>query len=112
MKNSEIALVILVAIVSVVASYFICNAIMGDANELVEKISYVKTVDTAISEPSTNDFNTYMTNPTVDVYIGDCDKKTQVFNEATRTCVNKDDIVSGGDEDKDKDKEKNKPDED
>ena len=38
MKNSDIAMIILVASISVVVSYFLGNAILGDPNDRVENI--------------------------------------------------------------------------
>ena len=60
MKNSDIALIILVSAVSVVAAYFISNAILGDANEKVETIDYIEEIEVGISDPSIYDFNTYI----------------------------------------------------
>ena len=73
MKQSDVFSIIFVAGVGVFASFFACQAIMGDPNEAV--ISF-----TALREPITADlvspepevFNSTAINPTVEVYVGDC----------------------------------------
>ena len=72
MKNSDIALVILVAAISMVASYFIGNAILGDPNERVESISYMEVIDDVIESPDIETFNPTAINPTLEVYVGNC----------------------------------------
>lgn len=72
MKNTDIALVIVVATVSVVASYFIGNLVLGDPNDRVESISYMDVISSDIDQPDIETFNSYALNPTVEVYVGNC----------------------------------------
>ena len=86
MKNSDIALVILVATISVIVSYFVCNAIMGDANEKTAEISYIQRIGVGIENPSEDDFSVYRVNPTVDVWIGSCEEGS-FYDKETGKCV-------------------------
>jgi len=72
MKSSDIALIILVAAVSVVASYFIGNAVLGDPYDRVEQLTYVKKVEAEVEQPDGEVFNPYNINPTTEVYVGRC----------------------------------------
>lgn len=70
MKKSDIAMIILIASVSVMVAYFVAKAVIGDtANQSVT----VKTTDeitTNITQPDTSVFNSNAINPTVQVIIG------------------------------------------
>lgn len=94
MKNTDIALIILIAAIATVASYFIANAILGDPSDSVEEITYVSGVDSEVEEPDVETFNIYSYNPTVDVYIGRC-QVGQVYIAETHSCrdINTDDIT-------------------
>lgn len=60
-----------IAIVGVVAAYFVCNIFIGD----IEPVK-VKSVDASVSatlaEPDAEVFNYRALNPTVEVYVGEC----------------------------------------
>lgn len=72
MKN-DLAISIIVAVLGVVASYFICNILVGEMNPI--KPVSVKTVENSagieLAEPSPEIFNYKSINPTVEVYVGD-----------------------------------------
>ena len=93
MKSTDIALIIFIAAVSVVVSYFIGNAILGDPSEKVEQITYIRDIDTNIEQPDLETFNIYSYNPTVDVHIGRCEVG-QVYIAETKECrtISADDI--------------------
>ena len=88
MKNTDIAMIILVASISVVVSYFLGNAILGDPNERVETVNYMNKIDSGIEEPDVETFNAYALNPTVEVYVGNCGPLEE-WNEAKHVCVPK-----------------------
>lgn len=71
MKKSDIAMIILIASISVLVAYFVAKALIGDtANQSVT----VKTTDqitTDINKPDSSVFNSNAINPTVQVIIGD-----------------------------------------
>ena len=102
MKNTDIAMIILVATISVVASYFLGNAILGDPNERVETVSYMNKIDNGIQEPDIETFNPYALNPTVEVYVGNCGPLEE-WNEAKHLCVPKDSLNTDDDADDDSD---------
>lgn len=93
MKSTDIALIILIAVISVIVSYFAFNAILGDPSEKVEQITYIKGIDTNIEQPDLETFNVYGYNPTVDVHIGRCEVG-QVYIAETKECrtISADDI--------------------
>ncbi len=100
MKNTDIAMIILVASVSVVVSYFLGNAILGDPNDRVENISYMSTIDSTIEQPDIETFNPVALNPTVEVYVGNCGPLER-WDETKRVCVSKAGIDGDGSEDED-----------
>ena len=51
MKNTDIALIILIAIVSVVVSYFLGNWILGDPDELTSNMKYVNSINATLDDP-------------------------------------------------------------
>ena len=62
------------AIVGVLISYFVCNLLIGP----IEPVSF-STVDEDIgaelAEPDVNVFNYKALNPTVEVYVGNCENQ-------------------------------------
>lgn len=71
MKKTDIAMIILIASISVVIAYFVVGAIPGlqDASKPV----MVKTIDryeSSIDKPDSDVFNSQALNPTVEVTIG------------------------------------------
>ena len=85
MKSTDIALIILIAMVATIASYFIGNSILGDPNDKVEQITYVQTISGDVLEPSVEILNKYFINPTPEVYVGRCNVG-QVYDALTGKC--------------------------
>ena len=75
MKNDLITAIV-VAVLGIAISYFTCNLFMGDATPVT-----VKTLDSNITadlpEPDVNVFNAKALNPTVEVYVGNCQEYNQ-----------------------------------
>ena len=69
MKKSDIALLILIASISVVAAFFIGKAVFGDVYNGKTTVKTIEKIDSSIVEPSTDIFNTNAINPTVKVQI-------------------------------------------
>lgn len=84
MKNSDIALVILIAAISFGLSYWIVGAIMKNPSKRVEKISYIQEISETIDEPDHETFNAYAINMNEDGYSGKCGYGTH-YNGVT--CV-------------------------
>lgn len=93
MKNTDIAMIILVASISVVVSYFLGNAILGDPNDRVENISYMNKIDSNIQQPDVETFNSHALNPTVEVYVGNCGPLEE-WIEAEHICKPKEGLGS------------------
>lgn len=77
MKQSDIITIILVAISGTVVAFLSVNALLGDPNE---KTAEVKTIDVIASElevPDPEVFNEDAINPTIEVYVGECEDVDQ-----------------------------------
>lgn len=86
MKSTDIALIILIAAISIVAAYFVGNAVLGDPYDKVEQMTYVKEVTSDVVEPDGEVFNPYNVNPTQEVYVGRCNIG-EVWNPNSKSCV-------------------------
>ena len=73
MKGTDIALIIFIALISIGVSFWLANTILGDPNDRTEKITYMDVISDKLEEPSVETFNPKAFNPTVEVYIGECD---------------------------------------
>ncbi len=74
MKRSDIYSLILVAGIGTLAAFFACNAILGDPNEAKVEFTTVSTVLTSdLASPNEEIFNSTAINPTIEVYVGDCE---------------------------------------
>ena len=74
MKQSDIFSLILIAGIGTLAAFFICNAIMGDPDEAkteFKKLSAVISKDLTAPDPEI--FNAGAINPTIEVYVGNCE---------------------------------------
>lgn len=71
MKRSEIALIVLVAGLSVIAAYFAANALIGKPSAKDARVRTMAPITSTIEKPSTEIFNKDAINPTVEVSIGD-----------------------------------------
>lgn len=74
MKQSDIFTLILVAGVGTLASFFVCNTLLGDPDEASTKFTRLSQVISAdLTDPDPEIFNTTAINPTIEVYVGDCE---------------------------------------
>lgn len=69
MKKSDIAMIILIASVSVLVSYFVAKSIFGDVYSGTAKVKTIDSIDLTIVEPSPDIFNKSAINPAVQVQI-------------------------------------------
>ena len=69
MKKADIAMIILIASVSVLVSYFVAKSIFGDVYSGTAKVKTIDKIDASIVEPSTEIFNKNAINPAVQVQI-------------------------------------------
>lgn len=70
MKKSDIAMIILIASVSVMIAYFAGNAILGNTRNDAVKVKTADPITATVDEPDPTIFNSKAINPTVEVIIG------------------------------------------
>ena len=70
MKN-ELAASIGLAILGIIVSYFVCNLFVGQIEE-ISFPSITSSTDTTLQSPNPEVFNYKALNPTVEVYVGNC----------------------------------------
>ena len=71
MKSTDIAAIILIASLSMLAAYFVADAMIGKPGGQTAKVKSVEKITADVQEPDTSVFNSDAINPTVQVIIGD-----------------------------------------
>lgn len=69
MKKTDIVMIVLIASVSVMISFFVAKSIFGDVNTGTAKVKTMDKIDSSIVEPSADVFNKNAINPAVQVQI-------------------------------------------
>lgn len=69
MKKTDIAMIILIASVSVLVSFFVAKSIFGDVYTGTTKVKTIDKIDSSIVEPSADVFNKNAINPAIQVQI-------------------------------------------
>ena len=77
MKQSNIFTIIIIASIGMVAAFFASNALLGNPDELSMKHKTITPISTEIVEPDPETFNLDAINPTVEVYVGQCEDVDQ-----------------------------------
>lgn len=70
MKNSDIAVLILIASISVLVAYFVAGAIIGKPSHEIVRVKTIAPISADIQKPDPSIFNKDAINPTVEVDIG------------------------------------------
>lgn len=70
MKKSDIAMIILIAAVSMMLAYFGAQAILGNIQNESVQVKTIDRISTEVVEPDPSVFNADAINPTVEVIIG------------------------------------------
>jgi uncharacterized protein YabE (DUF348 family) len=70
MKRSDIAIVLLIAAVSVGIAFFIAQTVLGNLTGETQKVKTIERIETSIEEPNTSIFNQDAINPAVEVQVG------------------------------------------
>lgn len=86
MKTNDIALALVVAIFSFIASYVVGGWILGNPDENYMKIDFATEIASTVTPPAPEVFNPYALNPTVEVRTGTC-PAGQVWDEISLTCI-------------------------
>ena len=63
-------MIILIASISVLVSYFVAKAIIGDVQNESVQVKTTETITTSVVQPDPSVFNADAINPTVEVIIG------------------------------------------
>lgn len=69
MKKSDIAMIVLIASISVIIAFFIAQSIFGSIDESTATIKTIDRIESSITEPSSSIFNKSAINPAVEVQI-------------------------------------------
>lgn len=77
MKKSDIAMIILIASVSVLIAYFVAKGVVGDVQNQSVKVKIAEPITAEIDKPDPKTFNANAVNPTVEVIIGGETAQTQ-----------------------------------
>lgn len=70
MKKSDIAMIILIASISMLVAYFASKSILGDVGNQSVKVKTAEKITTEVTQPDSSVFNSSAINPTVEVIIG------------------------------------------
>lgn len=70
MKKSDIAMIILIASVSVLVAYFAAKALLGDNKSQAVTVKTADPISSNVTQPDPAVFNKKAINPTVEVIIG------------------------------------------
>jgi hypothetical protein len=71
MKKTDIAMIILIASMSVLVAYFVAGALpVFKSNQEPVKVKTVDPISTTVDQPDSSIFNKEAINPTVEVLIG------------------------------------------
>lgn len=69
MKKTDIAMIILIAVVGVMVAFFGARAILGDQASEPQKVPSIEKITTDIDEPDVRIFNNNAINPSIEVEI-------------------------------------------
>ena len=69
MKKTDIAMIILIAAISVTAAFFITKSIMGDPSEEVVKVPTAEKFTSEVATPDPAVFNSNAINPAVKIEL-------------------------------------------
>jgi hypothetical protein len=71
MKKTDIAMIILIASMSMLVAYFVAKGVVGDVQSQSVKVKVADPISSEVATPDPQIFNTNAINPTVEVIIGD-----------------------------------------
>lgn len=74
MRQSDVFTLILIAGIGTLAAFFVCKTLLGDPDEASVKYKTVsRVVSSELVAPDQEVFNSTAINPTVEVFVGDCE---------------------------------------
>jgi len=86
MKGSNLATVVLVAVIATIVAALVVNSLLGDPNDESVTVTYMDVIKSDIVQPDREVFYDRAVNPTVEVYVGTCGPG-EVWDEERQTCV-------------------------
>lgn len=72
MKQSDIFSILLVSSAGILIAFFGCNAILGNPDERTASFRVIEPISNSLATPNPETFNPEAINPTIEVYVGDC----------------------------------------
>lgn len=76
MKKTDIAMIVLIASVSILIAYFVASGVFGGLSGSSVKVKTIDPINSTIVEPSTEIFNENAINPAVEVQINSTQTQT------------------------------------
>jgi len=70
MKKSDIAMIVLIASISILVAFFATRAVFGEGANESAKVKTIDKIDATITEPNTAIFNKDAINPAVEARVG------------------------------------------
>ncbi len=89
MKKTDIAMIILIATVGVMVSFFVVKAILGDASSEPKKVKVIDRIESTMPEVDKRIFNSNAINPSVEVEI-DSSEANKTTTESAKPEAGKD----------------------
>jgi len=101
-KQSDIFTLILIAGIGTLVAFFVCQTLLGDPSTASVKFKTVnRTVSSSLTDPDPEVFNSLSINPTIEVYVGDCEDIDQngiLDDNELKICLEAKDEADNGDE--------------
>lgn len=72
MKQSDIILVVLIALFGTGIAAWACDALLGNPDDETVTFKTINQIDSSLGTPDADVFNINAINPTVEVYVGSC----------------------------------------
>jgi len=88
MKKTDIAMIILIATVSVGIAYFVANSIFGNVAEEGVKVRTIDPITSTVETPDSKIFNDNAINPSIEVNITNTEDTPAVTGEASGDTTN------------------------
>lgn len=71
MKKTDVAMIILIATISVLAAFFITKTVVGTPSSDTKKAQTIEAIDPTIEQPDTAIFNSEAINPAIKIELND-----------------------------------------
>lgn len=70
MKRTDVAMIVFIASISMLLSYFVAKTVLGDVQNEAVTVKTAEPINAEVVKPDTRIFNKDAVNPTVEVFIG------------------------------------------